>query len=372
MSYRTPYARSRQKSCIACAEGKRRCNRQTPQCSRCLVRGLECTYINGRTSQKHQKALSAVQPEASHLSNDINDINGILSFWPLNDSLSDDASVLTSWLTPRLSLPTIPSLSPASFFPETTVLDRWSTSQLLQSIKSYPQMFASSRKIPFIHHRLYDAYLPDAIQDAFTVSVAYCTKTAETEDMVFRILEIKAASLVAQNHQTSTLQTLLAAVQALMLFHIIQLFDGHIRQRSVAEQNMDTLRAWTLQLQVRAGELGPALTWEEWIFAESVRRTVIFSMMIDGLYLSLKTGHCPNVKTLSILPFTAGATLWDSSTSASWFVELDQLRSDTVLYGEFVRAWQDGQVPGQLDGFQKLLLIPCMGERYREVLELDD
>ncbi|KAJ5671180.1 hypothetical protein N7507_000307 [Penicillium longicatenatum] len=269
------------------------------------------------------------------------------------------------------SLLTIPSPSPAEFSPETKILDKWTTNQLLQNIKRYPQVFVSSRKTPFIHSRLYDAYLPDAIQDAFTALAAYGTKNSETEDLVFRILENKTTNLVAQDHDTSTLPQLLAAVHALMLFQIIQLFDGDIRQRSLAEQHMDTLRNWNFQLQIRTGELTPALTWQEWIVAESARRTVIFAMIIEGLYLALKTGHCPNVKAMSILPFTPEASLWDLSTSASWLAESDHLRSETVLYGDFSRGWQEGQVRGRLDGFQKLLLIPCMGERYREFLEID-
>ncbi|KAJ5679760.1 hypothetical protein N7462_008004 [Penicillium macrosclerotiorum] len=269
------------------------------------------------------------------------------------------------------SLLTIPALSPAIFFPETTTLDKWSSSQLLQNIKRYPHVFVSSRKTPFIHSRLYDEYVPDAIQDAFTVSAAYSTKTSETEDLIFRILESKTTSLVEQDHHTSTLPHLLAAVHALMLFQIIQLFDGDIRQRSLAEQHMNTLRIWTFKLQERAGELTPALTWQEWMLAESARRTIIIVMMIEGLYLTLKTGCCPNVKIMSMLPFTPEATLWDLRTSASWLAESDQLRFETILYGDFVRRWQEGRVPGRLDGFQKLLLIPCMGERYREILELD-
>lgn len=268
------------------------------------------------------------------------------------------------------SLLTIPSLSPTEFFPESTILDKWSTNQLLHNIKRYPQMFVSCRKTPFIHSRLYDAYLPDTIQDAFTVLAAYGTRRPETEDLIFRILESKTTSLVEQDH-TNTLPQLLAAVHALMLFQIIQLFDGDIRQRSLAEQHMDTLRVWNFQLQVRVGELTHALTWQEWILAESARRTMIFVMMIEGLYMTLKTGSCPNVKAMSILPFTSKTTLWDISTSASWLAEPDQLRSETVKYGDFSREWHERQIPGRLDGFQKLLLIPCLGERYREVLELD-
>jgi hypothetical protein len=176
---------------------------------------------------------------------------------------------------------------------------------------------------------------------------------------------------VEQDIHTSTLPQILAAVHALMLFQIVQLFDGDIRQRSLAEQHMDILRIWAFQLQERAASLTPAITWQEWIVAESARRTIIFVMMIEGLYLSLKTGCCPNVKAMSILPFTSKTTLWDLGTSASWFEESDRLPSETVLYGDFARGWQEGQLPGRLDGFQKLLLIPCLGERYSEQLELD-
>jgi hypothetical protein len=232
-------------------------------------------------------------------------------------------------------------------------------------------MFGCSRKAPFIHQRLYDSYLPGCIQDSFAVSAAYCTKTSATEDMVFRTFESKVGLLVQQDYKEANLQELLAALQALILFHIIQLFDGDIRQRSLAEQNMDTLRAWTVQLKVRATELPPPFTWQEWIFEESVRRTVIFSLMLDGLFSTLKKGYCSNVKGLNILPFASNISLWEAGTAASWLAESRCLASDNVLYGDFVMSWERGRVPEPLDDFQKLLLTPCLGETYREVLELE-
>lgn len=189
--------------------------------------------------------------------------------------------------------------------------------------------------------------------------------------MSLRVLEAKTASLVQQVHQTTSLEDLLASIQALMLFHIIQLFDGDIRQRSIAERNMDTLRTWTIRLQVQAEDLGNAASWQEWIFAESIRRTVIFSALIDSLYSSLKHGYCKNVKVLSMLPFTSRSRLWDLTTNAAWSAESSQSGSDVVLYGDFSMAWENGRVLGELDDFQKLILAPCVGERYKDVLELE-
>lgn len=310
-----------------------------------------------------------MQPIDSELFRDLDDI---LSMWsPNSDPCIDHPSVVASWHTGSPSLVDAPSLFPAIFFPDTTIPDKWSITQSLRSTKSFPQMFVRSRRTPFIHQRLYDSYLPNAIQDAFAVSTAYCTKTAETEDMTLRVLEAKTASLVEQVYETTSLKELLASVQALMLFHIIQLFDGDIRQRSIAERNLDTLRAWTTRLQVQAEDLGHATSWQEWIFAESIRRTVIFSVLIDSLYSSLKLGYCTHAKLLSMLPFTSGSRLWNHTTSVAWSAESSQ-GSDVVLYGDFSMAWENGRVMGELDDFQKLLLIPCVGERYRDVLELEN
>lgn len=311
-----------------------------------------------------------MQPIGSDLYHDLDDI---LALWsPNSDSLNNSSSATASWHAGSPALDSTLWLFPAIFFPDTAIPDKWSISQSLRSVKSFPQMFTRSRRTPFIHQRLYDAYLPNAIQDALAVSAAYCTKTAETEDMALRILEAKTASLVDQVQQTTALEELLASVQALMLFHIIQLFDGDIRQRSIAERNMDTLRAWTTRLKVQAEDLSHATSWQEWVFAESIRRTVIFSTLLDSLYSVLKLGYCTNVKELSMLPFSSTSKQWDLTTNAAWFAESSQLGSDVVLYGDFSMAWEMGRASGELDDFQKLLLIPCLGERYKDVLELDN
>ncbi|KAJ5895116.1 hypothetical protein N7495_006807 [Penicillium taxi] len=362
-----PALRSRQKSCIACAEGKRRCNRQTPQCSRCLNRGVQCQYVN--------KAVPANEPQiitnhtgSESLSFIFDYDETTLSSDALNPSLFESESS-DSWLTISPTLLTLPTLRPFRSCPEVIVLDNWSMRELLRSIRSFPQMFAQHRRTPFIHARLYDSYLPDAIQDAFTASASYCTKTPETENMILRIVESKADRLMQRDLQLDSLQDLLAATQALMLFLIIQLFDGDIRQRSIAEQNLPTLSTWTMQLHVRIDELEPSTTWPEWIFVESIRRTVILSAIVGNFYSALKVGYCTEVPLMSMLPFTAAAELWDASSYASWLSESHRAESDIVVYGSFSNAWENGCVSGRLDPFQKLLLTPCLGERFKEALE---
>ncbi|KAJ5646531.1 hypothetical protein N7490_002903 [Penicillium lividum] len=369
MPRNSPCTRSRQKSCIACAEGKRRCNRQTPQCSRCLARGVQCCYAN-----RPQQTETYLQPRTPPSITFPDYSDDLLLFEDSTEStLFYDDNINDSWLTSPSSLSSYPTLSSIPKYPELAVVDKWATQQIVRSIKNLPYLFFQHGNNSFIHARLYDTHLPDAIQDAFTVSAAYCTKNVKTADMVFRILESKASSLMRQDYAAQPLEALLAATQALMLFHIMQLFDGDIRQRSIAEQSLVTLKSITIQLHMRAAELAPASSWHMWIFAESIRRTVIMSMLIEGLYSVLKSGFCNCVPTLSLLPFTAGAELWDANTDASWLAKSQQGGTlDVVLYGDFSGAWAKGLVPRKLDPFEKLLLTPCVGEKYQKFLELQE
>jgi hypothetical protein len=280
MNLQSLHPRSRQKSCKACAEDKRRCNRKTPQCSLCLSRGVQCVYIKGPSTRQGQGE-ARLEPIDPGFRGDFSDIS---SLSPPIESLLSNCLDTNPWLTVSPSLFPLPSLASAKSYPDIAFLDRWSVDQLVRNIKSYPRMFARFQETPFIHSRLYESHLPDAIQGGFTVSEASASKSTQTENMTFRILETKTTRLTQQDFETRSLEELLAAVQALMLFHIIQTFDSNIRQRSIAEQNFYTLQSWTIQLRVWAGDLPPALAWQEWIFAESVRRTVIFSTIIDGMY----------------------------------------------------------------------------------------
>lgn len=64
------------------------------------------------------------------------------------------------------------------------------------------------------------------LQDACTVAALYMTKNDKNEDMVREIISAKANQLVHDYRSTWTVAEHLAAVQALVIFQIIRLFDG--------------------------------------------------------------------------------------------------------------------------------------------------
>ncbi|KAJ6161449.1 hypothetical protein N7470_004845 [Penicillium chermesinum] len=371
--------RSRQKSCTACAAGKRQCNRQTPHCGRCLARGIPCTYIHGTPRVVQARARSPVSSDDTpasfesldrsipDLSDEFLSIAEASEPWFSGYEADED---FFSWMSLSPSLLGFPQLSPMEETPDIRRIDKWSKEQSLRCIKEFSRMFAKHRCTPFIHARLYEAELPDAMADAFTVSAAYHAKSPETQDLVFRILEKKSSQLAYKDYQQESIAELLAAVQALVLFHTIQLFDGDIRQRSIAERDGEQFMRMVEQLRVRAIELGPASTWQAWIFGESLRRTVILAYFMMDIFQTLKQGYCSNVPTLSVLPFTAGENLWEATTDASWQKKVSNADSTMVLYGDFASSFKRGRLRGKLSPFERFLLRPCAGEEYREIIEL--
>ena len=76
------------------------------------------------------------------------------------------------------------------------------------------------------------------MQDAFAICAIYMTKTENNMLTVFHIMEEKVAELIYESNEASwSIAENLASVQDWVLVQIIQLFDGDIRQRHLAEQN---------------------------------------------------------------------------------------------------------------------------------------
>ncbi|KAJ5105268.1 hypothetical protein NUU61_002615 [Penicillium alfredii] len=198
----------------------------------------------------------------------------------------------------------------------------------VKRLKAYPDLFVREGKTPFIHPDLYHDSLPESIQDAMMLCALYKEKNEANEAWVFRCINSKTASLLdrlAQSPQLVLEQ--LAAVQALILYQIIRLFDGDIRQRAEAERADRTMSSWIKQLQLYMNpadsdlqaEDCPAVEknndrWQNWLLDESVRRTVITCYTLQGMYSYLKNGWDNSHNEFKCLSFYTQKALWDASS----------------------------------------------------------
>lgn len=249
-----------------------------------------------------------------------------------------------------------------------------SIAYLVTNIRGYPAMFVFHGSTPFIHSRLYHSGLPSVMQNAFAICAVYLTMTETNKVAVFNIMEVKVAELIQESNEASwSIDDNAAGVQALILVHTIQLFDGDIRQRALAEQNEAVLARWTDHLHMRTKNelvVSTALAWPSWIFAESLRRTILMSHLLRGVYSCVKLGFCANSESLANLLFTAQSPQWDSPMRNTWQLVEQPPSLPVVSYYDFV-LMSDKRRLVPAEAFERLLLVACKGEECNDILEAD-
>ncbi|KAK4233933.1 hypothetical protein C8A03DRAFT_38320 [Achaetomium macrosporum] len=129
--------------------------------------------------------------------------------------------------------------------------------------RAWPRRWVLEATTPFIHPLLYagsrravPAYpvYRRPSRDAFAVSAAYTAKNAANGDMMMQLVESKTNALLYSPEQSNwSIMWQLAALQALLIYQMIRLFDGEIRQRVLVEAVEPVQAAWTAALQARVG-----------------------------------------------------------------------------------------------------------------------
>ncbi|KAM0494933.1 hypothetical protein ACHAP8_008311 [Fusarium lateritium] len=231
----------------------------------------------------------------------------------------------------------------------------------------------------FIHAQLYlNTGLPRCLQDAWAVLTAYLAKTEQNEAITMGIVQARTEDLLLQESLSTipvfgTLERL-ARVQSLLIYQFIRLFDGNIRQRTLAERDIPILQSWCDNLWTTAGvdvgednillpgssydETYPvAELWRKWVLCESIRRTWIVARFTQAVYLTIRDGRtdCPGGKN-----FTARQGLWNTPSSDAWLRQV-------INYGPlFTQCNQVNQLltkvkPSEVDKFTVLQLKMICG-----------
>ncbi len=365
----------RQKACIACANSKRRCDKQLPECQRCLDRDVDCVYPQPKRRRRdHARRDSQVEgfhalqnyagDDAVGSSLDLGDW-GELGAADLDISLSDVIIPYTAtpWETVGslsaqgvgLESPNISSTPCPWFLQNETWVMRHCNEEpacttdirldpFIRTVEEMLQHWVSHGYNSFIHRRLYEKGMPTCLQDAFTTLAAYNGRTPAVTETILQIAEERSSALVRQSPPTAAgaqgIRAHLARVQALFVYEFIQLFDGSVRVRASAEQQLPTLRRWVTQMweavrQYRGedrslGHYPPQWTitefdmeydtasemWQLWLLTESVRRSHIIINTITNVYQTMTKGWAD---CAGAVMFTARRGLWEAESAVKWF-----------------------------------------------------
>ncbi|KAJ4369600.1 hypothetical protein N0V83_005362 [Neocucurbitaria cava] len=320
-------------------------------------------------------------------------------------------------LIPRLLVPSISGVQLESGWfasPETWTIDKpppdllvnidrfssGDSDRILCHVHGWLVQWIEKGSNPFIHAHMYRYRFPQCIQDAYLSLSAYRQRTATNKHVICRIIEDRIQQLVRRgvsgldatsgcgSDEASTFDALeyLARVQSLLVYQCISLFDGDIRLRHLAEQNLPVLEDWLYQLralQARqsscCGEslvypspqgfaasskaIPPGnLLWYSWILAESTRRTWLVTSGVQGIYKLIRNNEAG---CMGGLIFTCRNGFWNAPSAVAWEKQCSE------VYAGMVRLTEVDKLlalvpPEEINDFAKFALEGTFGGEQME------
>lgn len=256
-----------------------------------------------------------------------------------------------------------------TLLPELTVpvyLNEGQVQYVARALRSFVSSLAYTGSTPFLHQTLWRAYQPEAYQDSVSLSALYLCKTSANSALITNTINYKIARLIA-NSRTWSLPEHLAAVQTMIIYQIMRLFDPSLNDQDQAQKHNLLLDAWAAQLWKRSFIEPTVLAncHDTWVFNESLRRTVLMAVFIRCAWSTYtRCGLASQVSVLARIPFTKDAQAWKAqpeewnSTILPQLLETDNL----TVYTDFTDVWKSDDELQTLDPFGKLLLAASRGD----------
>ncbi|KAL4888775.1 hypothetical protein BDV59DRAFT_134085 [Aspergillus ambiguus] len=327
------------RSCKACARGKRRCDQRWPRCSRCLARGTECEYVNIPLTNGYESTYS-YQAFRRHVR-----LRPFIQRTPIQPSM-------------RLEI--------------SKGYEHHIISFLVKGLQGLPLAFAENMRNLFIQPDVYET--SGAINTLRDVRILCRLHTLArlgvNSEALSPILRRKVALFHRRVSNAADFYELLSSVQALLLLQCILLLnDNGSEVDQYSETTATTLTNVAEQLWERAPIQLPSTmsSRRAWLFAESVRRTIIVGFMLRSVY-SLKTRNY-SVRTpfVDSLPFDIRTSLWNEVSEEAWNRNSLNPSEYMVSLHQYSAMLENGQVHN-ISPFGSLILAACKGKSISEVV----
>ncbi|KAJ4325975.1 hypothetical protein N0V94_000340 [Neodidymelliopsis sp. IMI 364377] len=236
---------------------------------------------------------------------------------------------------------------------------------VLRALRSYVPSMAYTGSTPFLHQNLWQSYQPESYQDCVSISALYLCKTSANTALIANSINSKVANLRVASKSWDLLEHL-AAVQTLVIYQIIRLFDTSLAQQAQAQKHNVLLETWAAQLWKRSFNEPTLLAncYETWVFNESLRRTIMMSVFVRCAWsLYARDGLADQVPVLAHIPFTKDLRAWKFDPEDWKSIVLPGMLAEDGLtaYKDFTCKWSEKDEVEALDPFERLLLAACRG-----------
>ncbi|KAH7400530.1 hypothetical protein DE146DRAFT_465473 [Phaeosphaeria sp. MPI-PUGE-AT-0046c] len=393
---RSANAQGRQKSCLECAKGKRKCDLNSPSCARCSKQHLRCTYPQPLSQAKSAPADTNATndfgvSDAFELPISLDDIDpavlmefdvsslpvaefdldaGISTLESLNHMLYNSSDAEDRLALARADICAEKPFSAAHIAPFAQSRVRWSIEQL----KLVPKTIVEYNSTPWQHPMLYQDRMPRSLQEAYAACALYVARNGNNEDFVTRFIKDRSEEVCLTALPQQPVE-ILSRAHSLMLYQIMLVFGGDIRLYSQAERLLPYLEAAGQTLINLCNEQvdtsGPLplypiavarASWNAYIFRESLRRTVLSLFHLITM-CNLLRGQLKSCSThLGIGgKLTISAQLWEARTAFDYALAWNNQRHFLVTELDFTQVLKEA-MPEDIDIIGRMMMVGLQGE----------
>ena len=268
------------KTCENCTSAKRKCIVQLPKCARCTQRGLECRYdlepLNTRAGLPEELPNFSWNPSNC-------DTSGYCVLKPLRFRE--------------------PGLDPLICTPG----HRDTLEFIQEGFLSGLNLVGAGKPTMFVHPGL-------QVQSGYNhlAALSWMGNGGMNCERLQRLVHMDVTTVPVTEGLTA-LQLLLFCLAALIS-------SPDLSERTYADGCLDVLSKWTQTIltSVQAWKRRDLSPWQEWLFGESVRRTIIMSYALSMAVSGFKQGYCSGWLSLESLPFDGRPGLWMAESPQAW------------------------------------------------------
>ena len=387
--------KARRTSCGACKAAKVKCSFQ-PQCTRCASRGLDCVYErkslveHEETARNYAVSLDSTMTPWSDQSSfapadsqvmesfdldfaDVRVMQEHTSTIAKNSALNSGELVPASRRTDATThFGSVSMLSAAwnfsfDFLSENSPIHtghhedsgylsritppkayaQHSADLIVEALYAIPnQMLRRETFPPFIYPHWSQPALPESLAVCMHLAGIYSSRTPELRAFLWRTI-LTEQRRAAERIDTLSNQEILAQVQAGIVYLTMRLVDEAMHDLEWTREMLTIQNILCTRFLennefcfCHSEETHPSPTWEDWIYAESRRRTSLIWFLITRTIVIMPKTECHTTISPETLPLPAPQMQWEARTREAWLKELGAEDSAMTTFGSLVNVKQ--------------------------------
>jgi hypothetical protein len=218
---------------------------------------------------------------------------------------------------------------------------------IVEALYAIPDQMLRRETFPsFIHPHWSHPALPESLAVCMNLANIYSSRAPELRAFLWRTILTEQRRAV-ERIDTFSDQEILAQVQAGIVYLTMRLVDEAVHDLEWTRQMLTIQNTLCMRFLenndfsfCHSEETHPSLTWEDWIYAESRRRTSLIWFLITRTIVIMPKTECHTTISPETLPLPAPQMQWEAQTREAWLKELGAEVPAMTTFGSLVDVKQ--------------------------------